>query len=189
MAPPAGNCAEAPQDRRKSARTLLFDSTGRVLLIRFVVSRGGREFAFWATPGGTIEAGETPNRAARRELREELALVADLTGPVHESDSTFEHEGRLIQNTDIFFIVRVADARLNLSGVTAEEIRAMRVLKWWSAADIDQSSETFFPPELPALVRTFGVVGRHWTVQDAKAEISQAGLVRDETSYTRAIDT
>ncbi len=36
----------------------------------------------WDLPGGHIEPGERPDRALERELREELGVVATVTGPV-----------------------------------------------------------------------------------------------------------
>ena len=45
---------------RRTARVMVFDPAGRVLLIRCGVMRGDGEFVFWLTPGGEIEAGETP---------------------------------------------------------------------------------------------------------------------------------
>ena len=43
---------------------MLFDETGAILLVRFVVPREDGEFVFWALPGGEIETGETEVEAA-----------------------------------------------------------------------------------------------------------------------------
>ena len=45
---------------RRTARVMVFDAAGRVLLIRCVAMRSDGEFRFWLAPGGEIEAGETP---------------------------------------------------------------------------------------------------------------------------------
>jgi len=49
---------------------VLVSSRGRVALIRR--RRAGREY--WSFPGGGIKNGESPSRAARREVAEELGL-------------------------------------------------------------------------------------------------------------------
>src|ERR1035441_3007312 len=49
---------------RRSARVMVFDGAGRVLLIRCVAMRRGGGFEFWLTPGGGIEGGGEPGGGA-----------------------------------------------------------------------------------------------------------------------------
>ena len=91
---------------RRTARVMVFDPAGRVLLIRCVVMRGDGEFVFWLTPGGEIEGGETPLEAAVRELREELGLTGEVVGPVYEEATQFEHQGEMRDNVDYMFVAR-----------------------------------------------------------------------------------
>jgi 8-oxo-dGTP pyrophosphatase MutT (NUDIX family) len=139
---------------RRSARVFLLDARGRVLLIRFVVQRGGGQFAFWATPGGEIEGQESPCDAAARELQEELGLSVPLSGPVYEAHNMFEIAGRQVQNTDFFFLGRCETDAPKLAGVTGAEISAMREVRWWSANEIKDAPETIFPIGLADIVRT-----------------------------------
>ena len=61
--------------RRSSVVVAAFDGQGRVLLVRH--SYGP---PVWSLPGGGIDRGEDPARAAEREIREELGCgLADLT--------------------------------------------------------------------------------------------------------------
>lgn len=59
---------------------ILRDREGRVLISRRTVDRAhpGR----WEFPGGKLEAGEAPEAGLRRELREELGIVAGRTRPL-----------------------------------------------------------------------------------------------------------
>ncbi len=146
--------------KRRTARVLVFDVAGRVLLIRFAVARAKGEFVFWLTPGGEIEAGETELEAARRELREELGLEVEVEGPVYSQPTRFEHQGEMRDNVDYFFTARCAVDAPELRGVTAEEIAAMREIRWWAAGEIEDSGERFFPGDLAARVREFGSNGK-----------------------------
>ena len=54
--------------------------------------------SFWVTPGGEIEAGEEPEAAAVRELREELGLEMQVTGPLYTEANAFELAGEMRDN-------------------------------------------------------------------------------------------
>jgi 8-oxo-dGTP pyrophosphatase MutT (NUDIX family) len=138
---------------------LVFDAAGRVLLIRCVVMRADGEFCFWLTPGGEIEAGESPAAAAVRELCEELGLEAPVMGPVYEEATRFEHQGEMRDNVDFYFVARCAAGAPVLLGVTADEIEIMREIRWWTAEEIEtaaaESGDRIFPVDLAARVREF----------------------------------
>ena len=53
-----------------TAGAVISDESGRVLLLRHVLRRGSG----WGIPGGFLNAGEQPEEAVRRELREETGL-------------------------------------------------------------------------------------------------------------------
>ncbi|MFJ1581742.1 NUDIX domain-containing protein [Streptomyces sp. NPDC088197] len=67
-----GNATQAR--KRVSADVLLRDEQGRVLLVKPTYKPG------WDLPGGMAEANESPDDAARRELKEELGLDVTLRG-------------------------------------------------------------------------------------------------------------
>lgn len=138
---------------RRSARIILLSPDDEVLLIRFVVQRSTGELEFWATPGGEVGQTETDQAAAERELREELGLVLMLEGPVHHVTSEFEHGGRIVSNTDAFFVARCSRGDPYLNPPTAEERAAMREWRWWHIEEIALSNARFFPDDIDAVVQ------------------------------------
>jgi 8-oxo-dGTP diphosphatase len=138
---------------RRTARILLLDPADRVLLIRCVVAHADSEFVFWLTPGGEIETGETPIDAARRELLEELGLDLELVGPLYSEATQFEHQGEMRDNMDFVFTARCAPEAPVLRGVTPDEIKMMHEIRWWTAAEIEASTQRIFPVDLATRLR------------------------------------
>ena len=134
--------------QRPAGRAILRDDAGRVLLIHFVLPN----MTFWATPGGGMEAGETPLAAAIRELREELGIAVALEGPVHRAVGIFEFEGVLIENTDHFFAGRW-NGTPRLTGATEAESAALRAVRWWTMEEIERTEEDIFPRDLSDVLR------------------------------------
>ena len=56
-----------------TAGALIFNNEGKVLLLKHRFRAGSG----WGIPGGFLEAGEQPEEAMRRELREEIGLEVE----------------------------------------------------------------------------------------------------------------
>jgi mutator protein MutT len=56
-----------------TAGALIFNTDGKVLLLKHRFRAGSG----WGIPGGFLEAGEQPDQAVRRELREEIGLEVE----------------------------------------------------------------------------------------------------------------
>jgi ADP-ribose pyrophosphatase YjhB (NUDIX family) len=132
---------------------MLFDEGGAILLIRFVVPREGGEFVFWALPGGEIEDGETEIEAAAREVREELGLELEVTGPVYRDSNQFFHQGEMQDNVDFLFRAECGREEPRLIGFTTDEKEIMKEVRWWSEAEVEASEERIFPECLAGRMR------------------------------------
>ncbi len=66
---------EAPEGgviHRRAAKVIVVDRSGHVLLFRGRDPEGPADCTWWFPPGGGIEADETEDRAALRELRDDF---------------------------------------------------------------------------------------------------------------------
>jgi 8-oxo-dGTP diphosphatase len=81
---------------------VIADEQGRVLLLRHVLRKGSG----WGVPGGFLVAGEQPEEAIRRELREETGLELDSV------ELAFVRSLRHVQQVEIIFRCRMRAAAL-----------------------------------------------------------------------------
>lgn len=124
---------------RHSARALILDESGAILLCRFdFTDRGGP--VVWAAPGGGIDAGETEVDCLRRELAEEVGLALSETPPkvwrhrVVGVGHAFGYDGVV----NHYYLVRAA--RFTPRGdLSDDELAAENVtgFAWWALGEID----------------------------------------------------
>jgi 8-oxo-dGTP pyrophosphatase MutT (NUDIX family) len=141
--------------RRLSARFLILDQAGRILLFRFVYKRGplaGQDF--WGTPGGGVEDGETLEQAALRELVEETGLRRDSIGPeVARREVALQlPDGERVVQDERFFVIRVTDNALSKDDWTDLEREVMVEHRWWSLDELSQTEATVWPENLRAMI-------------------------------------
>jgi 8-oxo-dGTP pyrophosphatase MutT (NUDIX family) len=141
---------EALLRRRPSARILLLDGDGRLLLFRF---EAPDRPPFWATPGGEIEPGESFAEGARRELREETGLDSDCGEQVARKVVEFVTlEGEPVIADERFFLVRTDQTEIATDGHTELEQRVMRSWRWFSRDEIAAHDEPIFPVDLAEML-------------------------------------
>lgn len=136
---------------RPSARLLILDPDGAILLFHFVMADGRR---FWATPGGGLEAGESFLDAARRELAEETGFDAAIEeAPVFERRFPFPlHDGEVVDGHELGFVVRTPRADPSAANWTELEREMMTAHRWWTVAELRASAEIVYPADLADLV-------------------------------------
>ena len=141
--------------KRPAARLLILDSDHRLLLFRFAFERGALAgVRFWATPGGGVDAGETFEQAAVRELAEETGWRIDHPGPeVARREAVFKTPaGEMVTADERFFLLRTDQADLSRQGWTTLEQEVMGEHRWWTLDEIRGADEQIWPENLANLV-------------------------------------
>lgn len=140
---------------RPTARALLFDAEGRILLMHMhdpdVAGPDGqvRQKSYWVTIGGGIDSGESAQSAVLRELHEETGLKDVVIGPaVWTRDHVLIVRGEPLWLKEIFFVARTKTTDWHGANWTALERDVVKELKWWSHEAILASEETFYPAAL-----------------------------------------
>jgi 8-oxo-dGTP diphosphatase len=128
-----------------SAGALIFDSTGRLLILKPTYKTG------WTLPGGVMEAdGETPWDACRREVREECGIEVG-SGRLACTDFRPARPGRPGGLRFLFDCGTADDAALAAITLQPEEIAEYRLA----------SLDTALTLLRPALRRRVGAATRH----------------------------
>lgn len=140
---------------RQAGRVLVINPAGRVLLLQgFDPAEPGSRY--WFTIGGGLADGEGTAQAAARELREEAGIdvgAADLAGPVWRRTAKFSFAGTRYRQEEDYYVLRIGQVRISLAGMEEIERETVTGYRWWSPDELATTTEPFFPPELPQLLR------------------------------------
>src|SRR5262245_58297406 len=125
---------------RPTVRVLLVGPDNRLLLLRFDDPRCNKAKPFWATVGGGLDADESVEQGALREIREETGLTEVELGPVVWRDDV------VIVTDDIplffhetYIVARTRATVLTREGWTELEREVISDMRWWTVAEIRQS--------------------------------------------------
>jgi 8-oxo-dGTP pyrophosphatase MutT (NUDIX family) len=133
---------------RPASRLLILDCEHRLLLFWFEHKRAplaGQ--AFWATPGGGVNPGESFEEAACREMLEETGLHIEDPGPqvARRKVSLQLPTGEMVTADERFFIVRVNSLEVSTENWTELEHEVMSAHRWWSQADLKSTTNQIWP--------------------------------------------
>ncbi len=151
---------------RTAARVILLDPADRVLLLGARDPADGR--LVWFVPGGGVEPGESLTEAATRELAEEVPLagVLSLRGPVWHRHHDFSWNGKLISQTEWYFVGRLEEpldpAQIHVGGAEEEFFAGAR---WASVDDLRgwADDQIMAPRRLPELLAA--LVAGEWPAE------------------------
>jgi 8-oxo-dGTP pyrophosphatase MutT (NUDIX family) len=143
---------------RTAVRILLLNTRGQILLMRvdaptWTHQDGQVGGSFWCTIGGGIEAGETLEAAAYREVFEETGRKDVRLGPpVWFGEGPMIIDGETILKKETYVVGWLETDDVSRDHFTSEEKELVKELRWWDVADIARSTERIYPSKLAALM-------------------------------------
>ena len=142
---------------RDTARLIVLDPLGRLLLIQYRAARDldparPGERGFWFTPGGGLEPGETHEEAAARELMVETGIADAPIGPwVAHREALIDLFLRRAFTRERYFLVRARSDRLDTSGLAGTEEDEVLDVRWWPLPELRASGAPLEPAGLMGL--------------------------------------
>ncbi|NGY65724.1 NUDIX domain-containing protein [Lentzea sp. NEAU-D13] len=142
---------------RPSARVVLTDPAGRVLLFQGFDPARPQE-KFWFTVGGGVEDGEELRDTALREAFEETGVKLapeSLIGPVWRRRAVFSFDGQTFDAEEWFFYARIdGELAVDTSGFNDVEESTITGHRWWSAEELESTEDAVYPVQLAELLPT-----------------------------------
>jgi ADP-ribose pyrophosphatase YjhB (NUDIX family) len=137
-------------ESRRAARLIVVDSRNRILLFRYIDVDGR---AYWATPGGGLEDGESPEQAAKREALEELGERIENVHELWTGHAEFRIGQRPVIQTETFFLLDSGSVVLGRDVEQAHQEEGIKEARWWTLGEIENTDELIFPDDFATRLR------------------------------------
>jgi 8-oxo-dGTP diphosphatase len=139
---------------RQTARVLLLDPEGRILLMKGRFPYDPDAPSVWFTVGGGMEPGESVPQAAAREIAEETGFTDARIGPVvwRSEALLYDRKRRPVHFKESFVVAYTAGGPLSREGWQPLELEFVDDLRWWTLAELQATEDTVFPEGLAALL-------------------------------------
>lgn len=139
---------------RQTARVLLLDPDGRILLMRGRLPHDPSAPAVWFTVGGGMEPGESVAETAAREIVEETGLADAVIGPVvwYAEALLYDRKQRPVHFKETFVIARTAGGALSQAGWQPLEREFVEALRWWTLGELQLTDDPVYPEGLAELL-------------------------------------
>ncbi len=143
---------DAPTQKRlrRAARIIVLGPENRALMFRFDVPDRP---PFWVTAGGECEPGESFDDAARRELFEETGITADPGPQIARTTPEFVTvEGEPVRADERYYLVRVAEAKIDAANHTELEKCLMTEHRWFTLDELRDWPEAVYPVTIADMI-------------------------------------
>jgi len=111
-----------PRVDETSAGGLVLDLSGPVPQGALIGRTNRRGRLLWSLPKGHLEAGETLEEAAIREVAEETGITGDIIGSLGTIDFWFVVDGRRVHKTVHHYLMRAVGGELSDQDVEVTEV-------------------------------------------------------------------
>jgi 8-oxo-dGTP pyrophosphatase MutT (NUDIX family) len=131
---------------RQAARVLLLHERAGLLLLRAEQAREPR--VFWIAPGGGLDAGETHEQAAVREVREETGIAVALGPAVWVRRHRYTVDGRTFDQAERYYLARTRA----LSVRPLKQDAYVTSHRWWTPQELLRAEDVLVPRRLGELL-------------------------------------
>lgn len=144
---------------RRTSRLIVLDPRNRLLLLQYQAAvasdpEGASPRAFWYTPGGGVDPGETHEQAALRELDEEVGIRDVALGPcVAVCEALRDRFIRKNFCRERYFLIRAPSDRIDTSRLAETDLDPVLDVRWWDVDDFLASGEFLIPMSVARLAQ------------------------------------